>query len=333
MTTDRPPIRWGLLGTGGITSKLIAGAATTPTAEIVAVGSRTPGARRRVTPPARGSPGSTARTRRSSPTPRWTRSTSRCRTRSTTPGRWPRSRRASTSCARSPTPATPRRSRSAWDAAEAAGRGPPGSLHVAPSPAGGPHARPAPGAGRRCRSSARRSRSSSTTPYDVRIDAELEGGSLMDVGCYTISGSRLLAGEEPDEVVGYQVVGPTGVDLTFTGLLHFPSGVVAEIASGLHDGPPRARGDRHGRIRSAAADPWQSIPATVWHGDDETTYELDRPVLAASSTTWPPRSAARRPRGWVGPMRSGRPGRSRRSTAPRPPDAGPPLAPARRRGP
>ena len=22
-----------------------------------------------------------------------------------------------------------------------------------------------------------------------------------------------------------------------------------------------------------AADPWQSIPATIWHGDDETTYD------------------------------------------------------------
>src|SRR5664279_2746939 len=36
------PIRWGLLGTGGITRKLLAGAATTPTADVVAVGSRTP---------------------------------------------------------------------------------------------------------------------------------------------------------------------------------------------------------------------------------------------------------------------------------------------------
>jgi protein-tyrosine phosphatase len=37
MTTDRPPVRWGLLGTGDITRKLIAGAAATPTAQIVAV--------------------------------------------------------------------------------------------------------------------------------------------------------------------------------------------------------------------------------------------------------------------------------------------------------
>jgi len=40
MTTERRPIRWGLLGTGNITRKLLAGAAGTSTADIVAVGSR-----------------------------------------------------------------------------------------------------------------------------------------------------------------------------------------------------------------------------------------------------------------------------------------------------
>ena len=47
MTTERRPIRWGLLGTGDITRKLLAGAAGTPTAEIVAVGSRDRRPRRR----------------------------------------------------------------------------------------------------------------------------------------------------------------------------------------------------------------------------------------------------------------------------------------------
>ena len=39
MTTTRP-VRWGILGTGGITAKLLAGAAASPDAEVVAVGSR-----------------------------------------------------------------------------------------------------------------------------------------------------------------------------------------------------------------------------------------------------------------------------------------------------
>ena len=38
----------------------------------------------------------------------------------------------------------------------------------------------------------------------------------MDVGCYCVSGSRLLAGE-PEHVSGRQVVGPTGTDWVFAG--------------------------------------------------------------------------------------------------------------------
>src|SRR5215213_3668846 len=49
---------------------------------------------------------------------------------------------------------------------------------------------------------------------DVRLRADLDGGALMDVGCYCVSGARLLAGE-PVRVHGEQVLGPSGVDLRF----------------------------------------------------------------------------------------------------------------------
>ena len=68
---------------------------------------------------------------------------------------------------------------------------------------------------------------------DVRLRSDLDGGSLMDVGTYCVSGARLLTGEEPDLVFGVQVVGPTGVDVRFNGLLHFPGGAVAEFMSGF----------------------------------------------------------------------------------------------------
>ena len=51
---------------------------------------------------------------------------------------------------------------------------------------------------------------------NVRMVADLDGGALMDVGCYCISGARLLGGE-PERVFGEQVVGPTGVDVDFYG--------------------------------------------------------------------------------------------------------------------
>jgi predicted dehydrogenase len=68
---------------------------------------------------------------------------------------------------------------------------------------------------------------------DIRLRPDLDGGSLMDVGCYCVSGSRLIAGEEPELVYGLAVPGPSGVDVRFTGLLRFPSGVIAEFTSGF----------------------------------------------------------------------------------------------------
>jgi D-xylose 1-dehydrogenase (NADP+, D-xylono-1,5-lactone-forming) len=65
--------------------------------------------------------------------------------------------------------------------------------------------------------------------YDVdniRLRTDVEGGALMDVGCYCVSGSRLLGGE-PESVVGAAHIGPSGTDWVFTGLMRFPGDVVA----------------------------------------------------------------------------------------------------------
>jgi xylose dehydrogenase (NAD/NADP) len=70
-----------------------------------------------------------------------------------------------------------------------------------------------------------------TKTGDVRLDAALEGGALMDVGCYAVSGSRLIAGAEPARVFGEQTLGPSGVDERFSGILRFPAGLVAEIVA------------------------------------------------------------------------------------------------------
>jgi xylose dehydrogenase (NAD/NADP) len=67
---------------------------------------------------------------------------------------------------------------------------------------------------------------------NVRLDPALDGGGLMDVGCYCISGTRLLAGE-PESVYGEQVAAASGVDELFTGTLRFPDDVLAEIDCGL----------------------------------------------------------------------------------------------------
>jgi predicted dehydrogenase len=59
---------------------------------------------------------------------------------------------------------------------------------------------------------------------NIRLRPDVEGGSLMDVGCYCVNGSRLVAGE-PDLVSGQQLIGPSGTDWIFTGSLRFPGDV------------------------------------------------------------------------------------------------------------
>jgi predicted dehydrogenase len=69
-------------------------------------------------------------------------------------------------------------------------------------------------------------------PENVRLAADLDGGALMDVGCYCVSGSRLVAGE-PGTVYGRQVTGPSGVDVLFAATMSFPGDVVAQFDCGF----------------------------------------------------------------------------------------------------
>ena len=67
---------------------------------------------------------------------------------------------------------------------------------------------------------------------NVRLVADLHGGALMDVGCYCVSGSRLVAGE-PLSVYGRQLVGESGVDVLFTGTMNFANDVVGQFDCGF----------------------------------------------------------------------------------------------------
>lgn len=62
-------------------------------------------------------------------------------------------------------------------------------------------------------------------PNDVRSRPEWGGGGLMDVGCYPITMSRWLFGEEPRSVIGILDRDPElGVDRIASGMLRFSSG-------------------------------------------------------------------------------------------------------------
>ena len=64
-------------------------------------------------------------------------------------------------------------------------------------------------------------------PGNVRLSAALEGGALMDVGCYCVSAARLVAQAEPERVAGFARGGE--VDIGFAGVLRFPGGVLAHF--------------------------------------------------------------------------------------------------------
>jgi len=66
---------------------------------------------------------------------------------------------------------------------------------------------------------------------NIRLRTDVEGGALMDVGCYNVSGSRLLAGE-PERVWGEAWYGPSGTDWVFTGTMRFPNDVIATFDCG-----------------------------------------------------------------------------------------------------
>jgi len=91
-------------------------------------------------------------------------------------------------------------------------------------------------------------------PADHRWDPAMEGGSLMDVGTYCVSAARLLCGE-PTDVRG--LAAGEGVDVRFAGVLRFAGGALATFDCGF-DVPAH-----HGlEVVGAAgtlrvADPWR----------------------------------------------------------------------------
>jgi D-xylose 1-dehydrogenase (NADP+, D-xylono-1,5-lactone-forming) len=67
---------------------------------------------------------------------------------------------------------------------------------------------------------------------NIRLQTDVEGGGLMDVGCYNVSGSRFLAGGEPERVFGEAWYGPTGTDWVFAGTMRFPGNLIASFDCG-----------------------------------------------------------------------------------------------------
>jgi len=69
---------------------------------------------------------------------------------------------------------------------------------------------------------------------NVRLKPEWGGGSLWDVGVYPVSYLRTMLGGAPEAVFGTQVLGPSGVDISFSAELFFPNQVLGQIQCGFN---------------------------------------------------------------------------------------------------
>jgi len=95
-------------------------------------------------------------------------------------------------------------------------------------------------------------------PGDVRLSSSLDGGSLLDVGVYCLSATRLLAGE-PRSVAAHQRLGPAGVDVSFAATMELVSGGLAHFDCGL-DLPDRSHLEVVGTLGSVSvSDPWHGL--------------------------------------------------------------------------
>jgi D-xylose 1-dehydrogenase (NADP+, D-xylono-1,5-lactone-forming) len=111
---------------------------------------------------------------------------------------------------------------------------------------------------------------------NVRMRADLDGGALMDLGCYCISAIRLVAGE-PESAVARHVLSPSGVDIRTAATLTLPGDVLAEFRCGM-DMPDRSELEVIGSEGSITVhDPWhgRAPKLVLWAGEAIEEIEIE----------------------------------------------------------
>jgi predicted dehydrogenase/aryl-alcohol dehydrogenase-like predicted oxidoreductase len=80
----------------------------------------------------------------------------------------------------------------------------------------------------------------SADPAHRLLANDQAGGAILDVGCYPVSVTRLIAGAatgkpfvEPDKVAGVAHLGETGVDEWAAAVLRYPGDIVAEVSAAV----------------------------------------------------------------------------------------------------
>lgn len=158
-------------------------------------------------------------------------------------------------------------------------------------------------------------------PEHRLFNPTLGGGSILDVGGYPVSFARLIAGvvgevdvAEPVTLAAHGTIGPTGVDELAHAVLTFPFGVTASVTSAIrHDvgtcavvygeegkivlpNPWIPRGDRQGTVSDMTVYRDGHEPEAVTIRTDLATYALEAEfvldALPATEARWPAMSHA-----------------------------------------
>ena len=109
-------------------------------------------------------------------------------------------------------------------------------------------------------------------PDDIRLFAELAGGSIQDVGCYPIRLARLFFGEpEPSRTIADAVWTGTGVDTELWGALTFPRDRRLVLSCGF-----LSREDTFTRLLGTEGEVTMTNPFHPERGDTFTVVRDDR---------------------------------------------------------
>lgn len=107
-------------------------------------------------------------------------------------------------------------------------------------------------------------------PDDVRLDPDIAGGSLMDVGCYAVNTTRAFLGE-PDRALASAVdTRDAGVDTALSGILEYDDGRSARVSCSFDTQACE-------RYRVDAASGWLECDPAYTADDVETSirYQVD----------------------------------------------------------
>ncbi|MCO6459588.1 MAG: Gfo/Idh/MocA family oxidoreductase [Pirellulaceae bacterium] len=118
-------------------------------------------------------------------------------------------------------------------------------------------------------------------PQDIRNQAAIGGGGLMDIGCYPISLSRFIFAAEPRRVLGWVEIDPEfGTDRLASAILEFESGIATFTCSTQLAPFQRVQifGDQ-GRVEIEI--PFNAPPdrpCRMWHQRQGTVEEIQLPI-------------------------------------------------------